>query len=303
MQARLSFSSITLAASLTACVIAAGAALEQRTFATPRQAARALLTAAEGTDLPALKNIFGPGADDVLNSGDPVEDKNNRAQFVKKARQSMKIRLGPGAATRATLSIGADAFPFPIPLVRTDGRWRFATQAGRREILARRIGSNELDAIAACRAYVDAQYDYASEDRNHNGVPEYARKLISSPGKRDGLFWPGADAPPTQLTSDIKKAQAEGYQKGTPYHGYYYRILLAQGQKARGGALDYVQHGEMIGGFALLAWPAEHDKSGVKSFLVNQDGVVYEKDLGEATATVAENITKFNPDPSWRKVK
>lgn len=303
MQARFSLFSLTLAAALTPGLFAATSTGEQPTFATPRQAATALLAAAEANDLPALRSIFGPGADEVLNSGDPIQDKNNRAQFVKKARERMRIRLDPGKPMRASLSIGSDAFPFPIPLVRMRGKWRFDTQAGKREILARRIGANELDAIAACRAYVDAQHDYASEDRNHNGVPEYAHKLISSPGKRDGLFWLGSDAPPTQLASDIRKAKSEGYQKGTPYHGYYYRILLAQGDKARGGAIDYVQHGAMIGGFALLAWPAEHGVTGVKTFLVNQDGIIYEKDLGATTATVAENITKFDPDSSWKKAR
>jgi hypothetical protein len=178
---------------------------------------------------------------------------------------------------------------------------------GKTEILARRIGANELDAIAACKAYVDAQYDYATEDRNKNGIPEYARKLISSPGQRDGLFWPGSDAPPTQFAAGVKKAEAEGYRKegepAAPYHGYYFRILLAQGSNAHGGDLDYIQHGSMIGGFALVAWPSEHGVSGVKTFLVNQDGIIYEKDLGGSTRVVAESMTKFNPDKTWRRVR
>jgi len=279
----------------------------QRTFATPQEAARALLAAAEADDVAALTEIFGPGADEILNSGDAVADKNSRARFVKKARQSMKEKINPANANRAALFIGAGAFPFPIPLVRTAGRWYFDTPEGKTEILARRIGSNELDAIAACKAYVDAQYDYATEDRNKNGIPEYARKLISSPGQRDGLFWPESDAPPTQFAAGVKKAQSEGYRKEgdkpTPYHGYYFRILTAQGPKARGGALEYVQHGSMIGGFGLVAWPAEYGVSGIKTFLVNQDGVIYEKDLGASTNAAAEAMAAFDPDRTWRRAR
>jgi Protein of unknown function (DUF2950) len=255
----------------------------QRTFATPREAGRALLVAAEAGDVPELTNIFGPGA-----------------------KQSLREKITPANPNRATLLIGADSFPFPIPLVRTAGRWRFDTPEGKTEILARRIGANELDAIAACKAYVDAQYDYATEDRNKNGIPEYARRLISSPGKRDGLFWPGSYAPPTEFAAEVKKAVLEGYRKEgdtpTPYHGYYFRILLAQGPQVRGGALDYVQHGSMIGGFGLVAWPVEHGVSGIKTFLVNQDGVIYEKDLGPSTSALAEAMTAFNPDKTWRLV-
>ena len=277
------------------------------TFGTPRQAARALLVAAEADDVPALARIFGPGSDEILNSGDSVQDNNNRDRFVKKARRLLRERIDPANANRAVLLIGTDGFPFPIPLVRSRGRWHFDTADGKSEILARRIGSNELDAIAACKAYVNAQYDYASEDRNQNGIPEYARKLISSPGKRDGLFWPGSDSPPTQLAERVKSAQAEGYrvqgEKRVPYHGYYFRILLAQGPKARGGALEYVQHGSMIGGFGLVAWPADYRVSGIKTFMVNQDGVIYEKDLGPSTATAASEIAAFDPDKSWHRVR
>jgi hypothetical protein len=279
----------------------------QRTFATPREAAQALLAAAAAGDVSALSAIFGPSAGEILNSGDAVEDKNNVARFVKRANQSIKERVDPANPNHASLLIGADNFPFPIPLVRTAGRWYFDTPSGKGEILARRIGSNELDAIAACKAYVDAQYDYATEDRNKNGVPEYARKLISSPGKRDGLFWPGSDTPPTAFAENVKRAQSQGYRKEgdapAPYHGYNFRILLAQGPKARGGALDYIQHGSMIGGFALVAWPVEHGVSGVKTFVVNQDGIIYEKDLGPSTGAAGQAMTAFDPDSSWRRVR
>jgi hypothetical protein len=310
MHHKLLFTKFTLPLAVTAvaaCLWASALEGEQRTFATPREAAQAMLSAAEAADVSVLSAIFGQGADEILNSGDAVQDRNNLTRFVKRAKQSLKERVDPTNPNRASLLIGLDNFPFPIPLVRTGGRWHFDTPSGKVEILARRIGSNELDAIAACKAYVDAQYDYATEDRNKNGVPEYARKLISSPGKRDGLFWQGSDAPPTAFTEKVKRAQSEGYRKEgdapAPYHGYYFRILLAQGPKARGGALDYIQHDSMIGGFALVAWPVEHGVSGMKTFVVNQDGVIYEKDLGPSTSAVAQAMTAFDPDSTWRRVR
>lgn len=277
----------------------------QRTFATPQEAAQALLEAAEANDPAAVMNIFGPEADEILNSGDPVEDAAARAHFIERAEKSMVTRVKPPNANRATLLIGVDRFPFPIPLVKSAGRWHFNTAEGKYEILARRIGANELDAIAGCKAYVEAQYDYASEDRNKSGVPEYARKLISSPGKRDGLFWPESDAPPTEFAAKVKEAQSEGYRDEVSpfYHGYYFRILMAQGPKARGGALDYVQHGLMIGGFGLVVWPAAYRVSGVKTFIVNQDGVIYEKDLGRSTGAAARAMMAFNPDSTWQRVR
>jgi len=284
-----------------------GPAPGQRTFLTPRQAARVLLTAAQADDMPALTRIFGPHAEEVLNSGDAVQDKSNRAKFIKQAKQALVIKINAVNANRATLLLGTGHFPFPIPLARSRGRWYFNTAEGKTEILARRIGSNELDAIAACKAYVDAQYDYASEDRNKNGVPEYARKLISSPEKRDGLFWTGEEAPPTKLVETVKAAQQEGYRKRgespIPLHGYYYRILAAQGKHARGGPLEYIHHDMMIGGFALISWPAEYRTSGIKTFMVNQDGVIYEKDLGASTASIAQAMSAFDPDQTWRRVR
>jgi len=280
---------------------------EQSTFATPRQAAETLLKAAQKDDTGMLSKIFGPEADQILNSGDPVQDKENRAKFVDRAQKFMEVKINPRKPAHANLLIGNDHFPFPVPLVRSAGRWHFDTPAGKTEILARRIGSNELDAIAACKAYVAAQYDYASEDRNKNGVPEYAKNLISSPNKRDGLFWPGGEAPPTEFAEKVKKAQAEGYRKSnespTAYHGYYFRVLTAQGSHAHGGALDYVQKGMMIGGFALVAWPTEYGVSGIKTFLVDEDGIIYEKDLGPSTNATAGAMTAFDPDQTWRRVR
>ena len=298
---------LPLAAAILATSAWSSPATGQSTFSTPKEAGRALLSAAEAGDVRALMNIFGPEGDEILKSGDAVKDNSDRAMFVAKAKRSLRERINPAKPTRAILLVGADDFPFPVPLVKSGNRWYFDTAAGKREILARRIGSDEMDAIAACKAYVDAQYDYAAEDRNKNGVPEYARKLISSPGIRDGLFWPGSDVPPTEFSATVKEAGSEGYKKSgevpTPYHGYYFRILTAQGPKARGGALDYVQHSLMIGGFGLMASPVTYGVSGVKTFIVNQDGIIYEKDLGPSTNTAVEALTTFDPDRTWRRVR
>jgi hypothetical protein len=284
-----------------------GPAPGQRTFATPHQGARAVLTAAEADDVAALMRIFGSSAEEILHSGDAVQDNQNRERFVKRAKQSMKEKISPANPNYATVLIGADNFPFPVPLRRAGGRWYFNTEEGKKEILARRIGSNELDAIAGCKAFVEAEYDYASEDRNKNGVPEYARKLISSPGTRDGLFWPGDESLQTQFAERVREAEEEGYRKQgetpIPYHGYYYRILTAQGPHARGGSLEYVHKGSMIGGFALVSWPAEYRVSGVKTFMVNQHGVIYEKDLGASTSEIAKAMKTFDPDPTWHRVR
>jgi len=303
----LALTGLCAAAALALSASVSSPANEQRTFATAREAAHAMLAAAEADDVPALLLLLGPEGKDVIRSGDPVEDKNNRAKFVDKAKQSLQVKINARDESHAIILIGADDYPFPIPLTRSAGRWHFDTPTGREEILARRIGSNELDAIAACNAYVDAQYDYATEDRNKNGVPEYARKLISSPGQRDGLFWPESDAPPTKFAAGVNRAMAEGYRKQngtpTPHHGYYFRILMAQGPNAADGAIEYVQHNSMIGGFGLVAWPAEYGVSGIKTFIVNQDRVIYDKDLGPSTTANAEAIATFNPDRTWSRVR
>jgi DUF2950 family protein len=203
---------------------------------------------------------------------------------------------------RATLLLGEEEWPFTVPLVRKNGRWSFDIQEGKAEIRRRIIGGNELDAIEICRGYVEAQQQYAETDWDGNGVLQYARKMISTEGKKDGLYWRGEDSP---VAAGFAKAVAEGYPQPTgtgttPYHGYFYKILLSQGPNAASGVQDYVVHGMMIGGFALVAWPAEYSVSGIMTFIVNQDGVVYEKDLGPRTSTVAKAMTKFNPDQSWR---
>jgi Protein of unknown function (DUF2950) len=219
----------------------------------------------------------------------------------------VKHQLVMDGDNKATLIIGPDDFPFPIPLVRKNGAWQFDTLAGRREILVRRIGRNELDAIQASLAYVDAQNDYAEKDRTGQGAGVYAQRIVSEPGKMNGLYWPasqGSDESP--LGELIAEATSQGYSVGggrTPYHGYYFKILTKQGPEAPGGALDYVVRGKMIGGFALVAYPAQYGNSGVMTFLVNHTGIVYQKDLGPRTAEIAGQISSYNPDQTWRKVE
>ena len=248
--------------------------------------------------------MLGPDGDDIISSGDDVADVTTRQKFV--AAYDAKHQLAMEGDNKAIMVIGQEDFPLPIPLVRKDGMWRFDTAAGRQEILARRIGKNELDAIQASLAYVDAQNEYAEKDRTGAGVKTYAQRIISQPGKKDGLYWPtsqGEDASP--LGELVAQATAQGYRVGggrTPFHGYYFKILTKQGAAASGGELEYVVRGKMIGGFALVAYPAEYGNSGVMTFLVNHDGTVFEKDLGPDTAKLAERMSSYNPDPSWKKV-
>ncbi len=239
-----------------------------------------------------------------MSSGDAVADRAASEAFV--AAYDQKHAIVPDGDARAKLTIGTDDWPFAFPLVKVDGRWRFDTAAGKDEMLARRIGRNELDVIDVMLAIVDAQREYASADRDRNGALEYARKFASSAGKQDGLYWPTkAGEPQSPLGPLVVRATGEGYakQKGpTPYHGYHFRMLKGQGPGASGGALDYVVRGRMIGGFAAIAYPAKYGSSGVMTFIVNHDGVVYQKDLGPQTATRAAAITKFDPSEGWTAV-
>ena len=273
-----------------------------RTFATAREAADALVAAAGADDAPALLAIFGPDGKPLVSSGDPVQDRNDRAHFATLAKEKLEVVVDPKDPKRATVVAGPDAWPFPAPLVEKDGKWSFAAKSGVTELVDRRIGSNELDAIEICRGYVEAQKEYAEEDRNGNGVLEYAQKVISTKGQRDGLVWWNADGSIGGPVSDIiAKAISDGYKDKTkPFHGYRFRVLKKQGPHARLGALDYVIGGKMIGGFALVAWPASYRSSGVKTFIVNHDGVIYEKDLGEDTAKTASGITRFDPGEGWK---
>jgi hypothetical protein len=273
-----------------------------KAFGSAQDAADALVAAAAADDVPALLAIFGSDGKALVSSGDDVQDRNDLAGFARQAKEKLAVIPDPKDPHRASLAIGPDGWPFPVPLVEKGGKWTFATKSGLREVVDRRIGSNELDAIEICHGYVEAQKDYASEDRNGNGVLEYAQRTISTPGTRDGLVWKNPDGTLEGPVSEaIARAISEGYSDRTkPFHGYHFRILMRQGPSARGGALDYVIGGKMIGGFALVAWPSSYRVSGVKTFIVNHDGVVFEKDLGKDTAATASKMTRFDPDKTWK---
>jgi hypothetical protein len=291
--------------SLTMAALLCATANAQQAFKTPDEAAAALAGAAKAGDPKAIVTVLGPDGADIASSGDAVADAATREKFV--AAYDAKHQITMEGDNKAIVVIGQEDFPLPIPLLRKDGAWRFDTEAGREEILFRRIGKNELDAIQSSLAYVDAQNDYADKDRTGAGKGLYAQRIISSAGKKDGLYWPDAqnnDASP--LGELIAKATAQGYRTGggrTPYHGYYFKILKKQGAAAAGGELEYVVKDKMIGGFALVAYPAEYRNSGVMTFIVNHNGIVYEKDLGPRTADIAEKMTTYNPDSSWHKAE
>jgi hypothetical protein len=293
--------SLTIA---TLLCTAASVASAQQAFKTPDEAASAFVSAAKTGDRKAVIKVLGPDGADIISSGDEVADAATRQKFV--ATYDAKHEIAMEGDSKAIMVIGEEAFPFPIPIMRKDGTWRFDTDAGRQEILSRRIGRNELDAIQTCLAYVDAQNDYADEDPTGAGKGIYAQRVVSSPGKKDGLYWPdsqGNNASP--LGEFVAEATGQGYRVGagrTPYHGYYYKILTKQGPAAPGGTLDYVVQGKMIGGFALVAYPAQYRNSGVMTFIVNHSGVVYQKDLGPRTAAIAEEMTSYNPDKTWTEV-
>jgi hypothetical protein len=274
-----------------------------RSFATPREAAQALVDAAEHNDAAAMLKLLGPDGKDIVESGDTAEEQRARADFARRAHEKLEIEIERSNPNRATIVVGAQNWPMPVPLIAKDGQWRFDPAEGRLTILARRIGRNELTAIDVCRAYVEAQIEYAARDRLASGVLEYAQIINSSPGKKDGLYWEGE---PTTLVpkafADAAAALA-GSKKPVPYHGYQFHILKAQGPDASGGAVDYVVKGRMIGGFALVAFPEEYGVSGVKTLIVNHQGIVYQKDLGPMTGTLARQMTRFNPDKTWKRVE
>jgi hypothetical protein len=281
------------------------AAPKQKIYATPEEAAKELAAALKAGDTKALLEILGAGAKPLLSSGDAVEDKAARERFVKSYEEANKIEKSGEAS--AMLSVGKDAWPLPIPIVKEASGWRFDAKAGREEILNRRIGRNELAVVQVLQAIVDAQREYYLRNPQGDKLLNYAQRVASSPGKRDGLYFPTkAGEKPSPLGPLVDSARAAGHKKGeegkpVPYYGYYYRILKGQGADARGGAYDYVVQGKMIGGFALIAWPATYGNSGVMTFIVNHDGVVYEKDLGPETAAVVQKITKYNPDKTWKR--
>ncbi|MGH9366673.1 MAG: DUF2950 domain-containing protein [Thermoanaerobaculia bacterium] len=282
-------------------VSAANPPAGQKTFGTPEQAAEALVAAAEKDDVAALLEILGPDGKDLVSSADAVQDKNERTNFVRQAREKMQVSEDPINPGWMFLSVGAEDWPLPIPIVQKSGKWRFDFKQGRGEILAQRIGENELDAIALLRGYVEAQTEYAEEEHDDSGMLQYAQKAISTPGKQDGLCWSNADGSVGGPIGDlVAQALAAGYKSKTePYNGYFFRILTAQGPAAPKGALDYVVNGRMIGGFGMVAWPAQYGVTGIQTFMVNHDGIVYQKDLGPETSKVAAGITRYNPDKSW----
>jgi len=270
-------------------------------FDTPQQAADALVAAATADDTAAMLKIFGPDGKNIVSSGDPVADKTHLATFVEKAKAKTHIAFDVNDPNRAILEVGDDDWPLPVPIVQKGGKWRYDSKAGMKEILARRIGGNELDAISLLRGYVEAQKEYASSLHDGSKMNQYAQRWISSPGKQDGLSWKDADGKPAgPIGDEIAKMLAAGYtNKAEPVNGYYFRTLTAQGPNARLGARNYIVNGMMIGGFAAIAWPAKYGSTGVQTFLVNNDGVVYQKDLGPDTGKIAPAMKTYNPDKTW----
>jgi len=280
----------------------------QETFASPEAAAKALVSAAGAHDGNKLLAILGSEGAPLISSGDEVADREAREKFVRMYEEkNAVVREGDG---KAILEVGNDAWPLPIPVVKEGESWRFDTRQGAEEIIDRRIGKNELSAIQVCLAYVDVQREYASRDRDRDGLLEYAQKFVSESGKKDGLYWESKEGEESSPLGPLAaQAKKEGYTRKkssdepSPYHGYLYKILKAQGKNAPGGAYSYLVKGKMIGGFALVAYPAKYGTSGIMTLIVNHDGVVYEKDLGKKTEAVVKAMTTFEPDKTWRKVE
>jgi len=279
-------------------------AADQKTFSTPEEAAEALIGAAERVDIPALAEILGPGGVDLVITEDTVLDRNQMTAFAAEGRRQMRVDREPGQET-ATLVVGADDWPAPIPLLKVRGGWQFDTDAGREEVLSRRIGSNELYAIDVALGYVEAQREYASTKHDGAIVNQYAQRIISTPGKQDGLAWQAKDgAWQGPVGEHIARLISEGYtNRYEPFHGYYFKVLTGQGPAAPLGDMDFLVDGAMIGGFALVAAPAEYEVTGIKSFIVSHDGIVYEKDLGPASVEQFRAMTRYNPDSTWKAVE
>ena len=278
------------------------AATAPKEFDTPQDAANALITAAGAYDVPELMAIFGPDGKDFVASAEPVEDKNNALAFAAEAGARNSISIDPAKPDRAIIVVGEEEWPMPVPLIKKKGKWRFEAKTGRQEILFRRIGANELDAIQVCRGYVEAQKEYALEIHDDSGVNQYAQRVFSTQGKQDGLYWQGPDGKSSgPIGQAVAKALEEGYSIGNPgYHGYYFKILQGQGPAARLGRLDYVIEGIMIGGFALVAVPAQYGVTGVKTFIVNHDGIVFQRDLGPDSLEIVRKMKLYNPDSKWQ---
>ena len=274
------------------------------TFDTPQQAADALVNAAEKFDVVVLSHMFGPGGEGVVFSGEFAQDRQHAASFVTEAHEKRSVAVDPKSRNRAFLLVGNEDWPFPVPLVKRGNKWSFDAKAGRQELLYRRIGANELDAISVCHGYVEAQHDYALQKREGYDVNQYAQRVVSTPGKQDGLAWRNSDGTWGGPVGDkIARAIEQGYTSGSePYHGYFFKILKGQGPAAPLGEMDFVVKGVMIGGFALVAAPAEYGVTGVRTFIVSHDGVVYDEDFGPNTLDEFKKMERFNPDKSWTPV-
>jgi ABC-type cobalt transport system substrate-binding protein len=292
----------TLATTITTPILADDA----KTFGSPDEAVSSLVAAVKTQNPDALKPIFGPESADIENP-DRVQGATELANFGSALDQG--FQLAKDSSTKYVLEIGTNHWPFPIPIVHRQGRWLFDTTAGKEELLNRRIGKNELAALEVVRAYVDAQREYAARDRDGDQVLEYAQKIASSPGQMDGLYWdPGVSGEMSPLGPMVARAQGEGYFGGDssydagpqPFHGYLFKILTRQGKNAAGGKYDYIINGNMIGGFAMVAWPARYDDSGIMTFIVNQQGRVYQKDLGADTDKLVRKMKAYDPDPGWQ---
>lgn len=300
------FLTITAGALLLMAMAGGVIAAEQKTFATPAAAVNALVKAAEDGNQDEMLAILGDEGKELVYSGDSAQDEAGRQGFVK-AYKAKHALIEQDSKTRI-LQVGLKSWPMPIPIVNDGGKWRFDTAEGKQELLFRRIGHNELGAIAACRGFIAAQNDYAASA--HDGLPAglYARKLTSDPRKQNGLYWETAEgddpspAGPLLAEAGVQGADSTATGKAQPYHGYYYRIVTAQGPSVKGGARSYLADGQLSGGVALVAYPAEYRNNGVMTFIINQSGVVYQKDLGEKTNDIAATITEYNPDKSWKKV-
>lgn len=289
-----------------AAVPSMAAAASQRTFATPTAAVDALISANRGNQIDQLLSILGPDGLKLIRSGDAVADRRGRVMFVAAYDQAHKLDYE--GDIKAILIVGAEEWPLPIPLIRVRGRWHFDTKAGAQEILDRRIGRNEISVIEVCRAYVAAQREYFAKNLGPGGLAEYAQHFMSRIGRRDGLYWPiEAGEEESPLGPLIARTRAAGYRPGTPhlkprpYYGYYFHILTGQGQNAPGGAKNYIVNNHMTGGFALIAYPATYGDSGVMTFIVNHNGIVYQKNLGPETSRIAAGIMQYDPDPGWKE--
>jgi hypothetical protein len=273
-------------------------------FPSSDAAAQALLGAAKADDAAAVLEILGPAAKSIVTTNDAVADKKELHEFAVRATQKMRLVASPGKPNSKTLLVGKDEWPLPIPIVEMNGQWYFDTAQGKTEIVNRRIGGNETDAIEVCRGFVEAQHNYAEENRTANNIPIYAQKIISSPGQHDGLYWASTgENDESPMGEIVARALAEGYtNKREPFHGYYFRVLTGQGPHAEGGERSYLDNGVMTKGFALIAWPSNYGSTGIMTFLVSKTGIVYQKDLGRKTAELASGYALYNPDETWNPV-